>query len=269
MSAVSAVHPVAGYTIKGVQAVYGLSVRREVLFPAGTDLQLQVVGASALKHRETWPGWRMLPADADLKALVAAAPLRTQTKGGTPSDITNLMFLGSRQQLITAFGEAGWFEADDLNVRSAAKTVGATIRDTGYSSAPVSTLTINGKPPDLAFQKSLNTFAKRHHLRIWKQPGTYNGKEVWVAAATHDIAISKARGGTKWSHRIDPHIDRERDWVETDLLYIGTATAYADLDRPTAPKKAANATGDQILTDGKMSVLELSGPKVAASTEPR
>ena len=90
-----------------------------------------------------------------------------------------------------------------------------------------------------------------------------------VAAATHDIAISRARGGTKWSHRIDPHIDRERDWVETDLLYIGTASAYADLDRPEAPKKAANATGDQILTDGKMSVLELSGPKAAANTEPR
>jgi hypothetical protein len=265
MSAVSAVHPVAGYTIKGVQAVYGLSVRREVLFPAGTDLQLQVVGASELKEREAWPGWRMLPVDAKLEALVAGAPLRTHAKDKTPSDITNLMFLGSRQQLLAAFGEAGWFEADDLNIRSAAKTVGATIRQTGYTSAPVSTLMIDGRPPDLAFQKSLNTFAKRHHLRIWKQPGMYNGREVWVGAATHDIAISKARGGTKWSHRIDPHIDRERDWVETDLLYIGTAIAYADLDRPAVPKKAANATGDTILTDGKMSVLELSGPKVASA----
>lgn len=39
MSAVSALHPAAGYTVKGVQAVYGLSIRREVLFPAGVDLQ--------------------------------------------------------------------------------------------------------------------------------------------------------------------------------------------------------------------------------------
>ena len=259
MSAVSAVHPAAGYTVKGVQAVYGLSIRREVLFPAGVDLQLQIVGASTLKRSDSWPGWRMLPVDSKLQALAAAVPLRTHAKNGTPSDMTNLMFLGSRQQLVAAFGEAGWFEADDLNIRSAAKAAGATIRQAGYTSAPVSTLLMNGEPPDLAFQKSLNTFAKRHHLRIWKQPGTYNRKEVWVGAATHDIAVSKARGGTKWSHRIDPHIDRERDWVETDLLYIGTAVAYADVDRPAAPKKAANATGDQILTDGKMSVLELSG----------
>ena len=265
MSAVSAVHPVAGYTIKGVQAVYGLSIRREVLFPAGTDLQLQIVGPSMLNQKEAWPGWRTMTVDSKLQELVAAAPLRTHAKDRTASDITNLMFIGSRQQLVAAFGEAGWFEADDLNVRSAAKTVGATIRQTGYSTAPVSTLMIDGRPPDLAFQKSLNTFAKRHHLRIWKQPATYNGREVWVGAATHDIAISRARAGTKWSHRIDPHIDRERDWIETDLLYIGTATAYADLDRPAVPKKAANATGDQILTDGKMSVLELAGSKTSSA----
>jgi hypothetical protein len=126
---------------------------------------------------------------------------------------------------------------------------------------------INGQPPDLAFQKSLNTFAKRHHLRIWKQPTTYKGREVWVGAATHDIAISKARGGTKWSHRIDPHIDRERDWVETDLLFIGTAVGYVDVDRPAAPKQAMNASGDQLVTDGKMTVVELSGPKVADSRD--
>jgi hypothetical protein len=221
-----------------------------------------------LKQKEPWPGWRSLPVDAKLQELVAAAPLRTHTGDGTLSDITNLMFLGNRQQIIAAFDEAGWFEADDLTVRSAAKTVAATIRQSGYGSAPVSTLRVNGSPPDLVFQKSLNTFAKRHHLRIWKQSATYNGAEVWIGAATHDIAISKARGGTKWSHRIDPHIDRERDWVSTDLLFVGTAVAYADVDRPSAPKKAANATGDQILTDGKMSVLQLSGPKTASRPQP-
>src|SRR3954467_1194388 len=72
---------------------------------------------------------------------------------------------------------------------------------------------------------------------------------------------ANARAGTKWSHRIDPHIDRERDWVSTDLLFIGTASAYAEVERPAAPRKVANATGDQILTDGKMSVLELGPPQ--------
>jgi hypothetical protein len=268
MAAVSAINPIAGYTIKGVQAVYGLSVRREILFPAGTDLQLQIVRPSMLKQKDAWPGWPTLPVDAKLRSLVAGAPLRTHTANETPSDITNLMFVGSREQLVTAFNEAGWFEADDLSMRSAVKTIGATIRQAGYSSAPVSTLRINGQPPDLVFQKSLNTFARRHHLRIWKQPVAYNAREVWIGAATRDIAISNARRGTKWSHRIDPHIDRERDWIATDLLFIGTAVAYADVDRPAAPKKAANATGDQLLTDGKMSVLELAGSKTAGPENP-
>ena len=269
MTAMGAVNPIAGYTIKGVQAVYGLSIRREILFPAGTDLQLQIVRASMLKQKAAWPGWPTLPVDAKLKALVEAAPMRTHTSNQAPSDLTNLMFLGSRQEIVTAFNEAGWFEADDLTVRSAAKTVNATIRQSGYSSAPMSTLRINDQPPDLTFQKSLNTFAQRHHLRIWERPEIYNGRKVWIGAATHDIAISRTKGGTKWSHRIDPHIDRERDWVETDLLFIGTAIGYADVDRPTAPKIAANATGDQILTDGKMTVLLLGRSKTANLIQPR
>jgi hypothetical protein len=267
--AMTAVNPIAGYTIKGVQAVYGLSIRREILFPAGTDLQLQIVRASMLKQKAAWPGWSTLLVDAKLQALVKTAPMRTHTSNQTPSDLTNLMFLGSRQQIVTAFNEAGRFEADDLTVRSAAKTVSATIRQAGYSSAPMSTLRINDQPPDLTFQKSLNTFAQRHHLRIWKPPETYNGKEVWIGAATHDIAISKTKGGTKWSHRIDPHIDRERDWVETDLLFIGTGIGYADVDRPAAPRIAANATGDQIVTDGKMTVLLVGRSETANLTERR
>jgi hypothetical protein len=193
--------------------------------------------------------------------------MRTHTANKTPSDVTNLMFLGTRAQVESAFTEAGWFEAESLGMGSALKTAQATIRQTGYSNAPVSELRIDDRPPDLVFQKSLNTFAKRHHLRIWKQAELYEGREVWVAAATHDIAVTNARSGTKWSHRIDTHIDRERDWVETDLLFTGTAVAYADVDRPKAPRKASNATGDELLTDGKMGVLELAQAKTPAADE--
>jgi ankyrin repeat protein len=255
------INPIAGYTIKGVSAVYGLSLRREILFPAGTDLQVQVVRPSMLKTRDTWSGWPVLPVDAKLRTLITAAPIRVYTKDNKPSDLTNLMFIGSKQQLEAAFQEAGWFETDSLSMGSALKTVGATIRSSGYSQAPVSLLTVNGKPPDLVFQKALDTFAKRHHIRIWKEPGTWQGREVWIGAATHDIDISKARANTKWGHRIDPHIDREREWIETDLLYAGTATSYALVDRPHVPKTTANGTGDVITTDGQLSIVELGNAK--------
>jgi hypothetical protein len=214
-----------------------------------------------LKKRDTWSGWPVLQVDDKLQAIVKAAPIRVYTKDNKPSDVTNLMFIGSQQQLEAAFQEAGWFETDSLSMGSALKTVGATIRSSGYSQAPVSLLTVNGKPPDLVFQKALDTFAKRHHIRIWKEPGTWQGREVWIGAATHDIDISKARANTKWGHRIDPHVDREREWIETDLLFAGTATAYARVDRPHVPKTTANATGDVITTDGQLSIVELGTTK--------
>jgi ankyrin repeat protein len=264
MAALGATNPIAGYTLKSVQTVYGLSIRREIQFPAGTDMQIQVVRPSMLKQKEEWTGWPRLPVDARLQQLVAAAPLRTQTPNKTPSDPTNLMFLGTQEQVMAAFGEAGWYAPDDLGVKSALKTAQATLRKSGYSSGPVSTLLVAERPPDLVFQKSLDTFAMRHHLRIWKLTQTYNGQEVWVAAATHDIDTTNSRAGSKWSHRIDPHVDRERDWVETDLLFVGTAVAYAEVDRPHALRALSNATGDQIVTDGKMSVVQLATAKKPA-----
>jgi hypothetical protein len=259
IAALSVANPIAGYTIKGVQTVYGLSIRREVQFPAGTDLQIQIVRPSQLKEKDKWAGWKEVPVDASLEKLALAAPLRTSTTKNTPSDPTNLMLLGTQKQLQAAFGEANWFEADDVNVKSALKVAQATARQSGYTNGPVSTLLLEGRPPDLVFQKSLNTFAKRHHLRVWKPPNNYDGQEVWIAAATHDIATMSSKAGTKWTHRIDTHLDREREWVGTDLLFVGTGVAYAAVDRPHAPKKLSNATGDEIVTDGKLWVIKL-GP---------
>jgi hypothetical protein len=220
-----------------------------------------------LKQRDPWDAWPTLPVTPKLSAVVEHAPMRTQTANGTLSDVTNLMFLGTREQITSAFNEAGWFEAVPSSFGADAKVVQATLRQTGYSEAPVSSLMINGRLPDLVFQKSLDTFAKRHHIRIWKLASTYEGRPVWVGAATHDIAVEHSKTMTKWTHRIDPHIDRERDWVESDLLFIGSATGYADVNRPEAPRSAENATGDDIVTDGVMSVVQV-GPAKTPDTGP-
>lgn len=51
--------------------------------------------------------------------------------------------------------------------------------------------------------------------------------------------------------------------MTTDLLFMGTGLAYADVDRPNAPRKLNNATGDEIVTDGKISVVQLAKAKDA------
>ncbi len=271
LSAMGAMNPIASYAIQGTRAAYGLSLRREVNFPAGTDMTIQVTRPSRLKMKDAWPGWPTLTVDKDLQKLVDRTPVRSETGDNQPADVTNVMFFGTEQQVAAAFEESGWTEADDVGVKSGLKTFQATIRQSGYGSSPFMTLKLAGSPPQFAYQKGLDTVAKRHHLRIYHQPAKYQGLDVWVATATHDIGIGSSRKGTKWFHRIDPHIDRERERIKNELLLSGVAQSYALVDRKHVAQINANATGDKLITDRKMLVLMLGSggrTKVASDIAP-
>ncbi len=45
---------------QGHSTVYGLSIRREIMFPAGTDLQVQIVRPSMMRQKPVWTGWKPL-----------------------------------------------------------------------------------------------------------------------------------------------------------------------------------------------------------------
>ena len=167
------------------------------------------------------------------------------------------MFLGSREQVEAAFIKAGWTTAEELNARSGLETFRAVVENRGYKEAPMSVLLLDGQKPDIVFQKQLNTFAKRHHLRIWKRPDRFQGRAVWVCAATHDIGISFSPENRTFNHDIDSHIDRERAKVVYDLVITGRVNGLALVERPAVPTHTENATGDKIETDGKMAVLLL------------
>ena len=120
----------------------------------------------------------------------------------------------------------------------------------------MSVLTLNGKPPDMTFEKQNNTFASRHHVRIWQVAQTFNSKPVFVAASTHDTKIYFSKTTKSITHGIDPNIDKERTKVVNDMLFTGRVQATALIDRPNIPKGISNASGDQLQTDNKMAVLE-------------
>jgi hypothetical protein len=121
----------------------------------------------------------------------------------------------------------------------------------------MSILLLEGKPPVLTFQKQNNTFAQRHHLRIWRRPDTFQGKPVWVCAATHDIGIEFSPENRTFIHKIDSYIDRERAKVVSDLLFTSLVRGLALVEREAVPKQSMNATGDKLETDGAMAVLLL------------
>jgi len=195
------------------------------------------------------------PAD-DLARLVNSQPFRTiAEKPPKPSDITNLMFLGSQQDIEDAFQKAGWSTAAQLNSKSKLETFRAMAEQRGYQEAPVSTLLLEGRPPDLVYQKQNNTFAARHHLRIWRRPERFHGKEVWVCSATHDIGIDYSEQERNFIHKVDTEIDRERAKVVSDLLFTGLVQGLALVERPHVPTELFNATGDALQTDGKMAAI--------------
>jgi hypothetical protein len=172
-----------------------------------------------------------------------------------PSDVTNLMFIGTAEQVQGAFQAAGWFAAAARGRSSEFETARAMIESRGYSEAPMSVLYLDGRPPDMTFEKQNNTFNKRHHIRIWLQSQQFEGKPVWMAAATHDISITFSRESKSFTHGIDPDIDRERSKVVNDLLFTGQLKGYTLADR-SVPKGLSNATGDKLTTDGKLAVVE-------------
>jgi hypothetical protein len=198
------------------------------------------------------------PNETALIDLVNSQPFRTLTdRTERPSDMTNLMFLGTEDELRAAFERAGWFQPSRLNTESKLETARALIEARGYKEGPMSILLLDGRVPDMAFQKGNNTFAQRHHLRIFRRPETFDGKPVWVCSATHDIGIDYSDRDRTFIHKIDPEIDKERAKVVNDLLYTGAVRSIALVGRPNIPQNATNATGDPLRTDGGMAVLLL------------
>ncbi len=159
--------------LSGVKGAFVKQVDASIDYKPGVDVTLRLTKPLEWSS----PATARLPAAIapaePLAALVNAEPFRTVAQNPPkPSDMTNLMFIGGEQEIETAFQEAGWFPADVLSGSSKMETARALIEDRGYSEAPMSILFLDGRPPDVALQKQNDTFAMRHHIRIWRMPQT-------------------------------------------------------------------------------------------------
>ncbi len=233
----------------------------DVTFDAGAEMTLKTGAALGVAGPSKSGPESKVKAVADEKALVelvAKEPFQTVAENPPkPSDITNLMLAGSEEMVRTAFTDGGWHIASALNTMAKFETFRALAENRGYHEAPVSVLLLEGKPPDLVFEKLNNTFEQRHHLRVWRRPATFGGKPVWAVAATHDIGISFSEANRTFIHKIDPQIDTERAKVVNDLIFTGHVEALALVERAQVPQHGQNATGDNLETDAKVAVLVL------------
>src|SRR5581483_1597149 len=193
----------------------------DIVYGPGVEFRAKLTKPVDLAAAGPGPAANLRPVanQGELENVAVKQPFQTVAQNPPkPSDITNLMFVGSEEALSNAFQKAGWSTAAALSASSKLETFRAIAELRGYKEAPVSILMLDNRPPDLVFQKQNNTFAQRHHLRIWKRPDTFAGKPVWVCAATHDIGIDFSEQNRTFIHKIDSQIDRERAKVVNDLL---------------------------------------------------
>jgi len=227
-------------------------------FPAGADLHLTLQEPLLLDQGFPSAVGDQLASgvSAPIDRLLAEVPQRAAGKGGKPGDPLNLVVVGKAEEIRRAFQEAGWAEAEKLTGKSLWETVRAVAANKGYGSAPVSQLYLFGRPEDLAFQKMLNTFAERHHLRLWRSSlTTSEGREIWLGAATHDVGWDIRPGVV--SHAIDPEIDDERTKVGADLAVTRQVAALRLVTRPNPLSEGLTATGASWRTDGRLLAIEL------------
>jgi hypothetical protein len=233
----------------------------EVILPVGTELTLRLLGPLTLS-RDYGPIAPPVAASSDLESdlahLVRALPFRTATdKTNVPSDLTNLVFLASRDALTRALDAANWGSTDPLSSRSSYAALRAIVENQGFREAPMSVLLLDGSPPAFTYAKTLDTFFKRHHVRVYGGFGTFDGLPVWTASSTHDTGIGFATRSRSFIHVIDHNIDAERDKVVYDLVLTGCVDGLTFVDRPWVPRDASNATGDALVTDGRAAVVRL------------
>jgi hypothetical protein len=225
----------------------------EVLLPPGTDMLLSVTAFPATAP--SFPRSESTELPDALSSWVAEQPYELKKPGGrNAADIINFAFTGTSEQLVQAFTSAGWFPADALTRRTFSLAYRSYSARKPYPTAPVSKLLYQSSEPDFVFQKSLNTIARRHHIRIWNA-GRVADTEVWLGAATHDVGIGFDSGSASFVHKIEPRIDLERRKVANDLDFAGCAESIAYVDRPGAARVPGKIKG--IVTDGRVAVVSL------------
>lgn len=253
-------HPLLAVSEEGARILLRAGEHPAIDYPAGTDLRLRADGAAP------WPPAICAPPPTPASLTLEGAwpgpdawPLRSQAGEGTrPADWINLALIGTAEDVRFAFARAGWTVADRSSWRADAKTFVAVAERHGYATGPVSLLTLDGAPPALVFQRTTNTFAARHHVRVWASTARLNATPIWFAAATHDIAIEFSRATHRLTHRIDGAIDDERDRLVAGLLDAGAVAALASIARPEVARTSVNAAGDLVTTDGRVVALRLT-----------
>ena len=206
---------------------------------------------------------RQVPAISGLDAKVfAKVPRRVSDKDNNPGDMVNFLIIGSEDAMQKVFTAAGWVKVDTDARASVLHGILGSISKESYLTMPMSPLYLFGRAQDYgwAHAEPIKVVASRNHLRVWKAPFQVGADTVWVGAATHDIGFERDERNDGLTHKIDPDIDLERDYVEKTLTATGQVGEVTHALPANAIREARTATGGSFHSDGRILVLRLNEP---------
>ena len=192
-------------------------------------------------------------------AMIDRIPRRVTDAQGNAGDNTNFVVVGSEERVLQTFDAAGWVKVDREKKDAVLHTIISTFTKQAYVELPMSELTLFGRVQDygLAHAVPIQVVAQRHHLRLWKAPFQVEGQELWVGAATHDIGFDRDNRNNGVTHKIDPNVDDEREFVGRSLEETGLVAKLSYVIPSQASKEARTATGATFHSDGRVMVVHL------------
>lgn len=193
------------------------------------------------------------------QALFSKIPRRISDKDGNPGDMVNFLILGSEEAMARVFTTSGWVKVDADVKDTVLHGILGSLSKEAYLTMPMSPLYLFKRPQDYgwAHAEPIAVVASRNHLRVWKAPFTADGLTVWVGAATHDIGFERDQRNNGVTHKIDPDIDLERDYVQKTLTSTGLVAEVAHFLPPNPMKEAKTATGGGFHSSGQVLILKL------------
>jgi hypothetical protein len=192
-------------------------------------------------------------------ALLGKIPRRVSDPAGSPGDMVNVLLIGTQDEVTATFKAAGWVQVDKSVTDTILTGALATFSKEAYLTMPMSVLYLFQRAQDYGFAHAepLKVIESRNHLRAWKSPYEVDGRPLWCIAATHDIGFERDQRNNGLTHKIDPAIDGEREYVNDTLSSTGLVTQRTHVTPPRSLTTAKTATGGEFHSDGRILVLVL------------
>ena len=233
----------------------------EIYLPPGTDLRLRLNVPLYVGDQPELPqvSFQMDELErGDVEMLLQKNTPRTYTRKGKEADLVNVLFLGSRSQMESAFHSSGWTNPDRISTHSVLREFEAFLTLSNYPNAPITTQYLQGERQEFTWEKSFNSYSRRDHVRLWEKPETVLGQDAWLGTYSRETSAALSITQHKFIHHLDRNLDDGVNMLVRDLTLAGCVKSVHLLPRPELHNTFMNATGDEMRTGGMLTVVQLA-----------